>query len=142
MSKSIKLKDNNYWDSRSVIHKGKTMYSILEDIKKDISFNSEYVYYEDLSFSCIKIGRIVILNIYTLGFKKAMDNYVVFASGLPKPTVYTVFYMYGGNGACGTTARIAITGEGTLQTHWGAPPHYGESANKQYSCTLVYEAVE
>lgn len=108
----------------------------------NLSFDHNYVYSSDLDYLCLKIGKMVILNIYAIAFITAMDNYVPFISGLPKPTNYRVFYMQGGSAASGTTARCALTGEGKIQTHWGSPTQYGDSGNKQYSCTLIYETTD
>lgn len=107
-----------------------------------VSIDTNYVYSSDTQISCFKIGKMVILNIHIIAFKTAMDNFVQFIFGLPKPKQYTFLYLYGGNGAEGSTARCGLTENGSIQTHWGSPAHYGDSANKQYGGVVIYETYE
>lgn len=142
MSKSIKFKNNNYLDSSSIVHKRKKLSDILEQSTIQLTFNEEYVYLTDLGYSCFKIGRLVFLDIYCIAFKKEVPNYTWLISGLPKINTYPTFYLNGGVTASGTTARCSITPEGRVQTHWGSPTSYGDSANKQYYGTIIYKSIE
>ena len=142
MSKSIKLKNNNYLDSTSIVYNRQKLSDILDIQTIPLSVNTDYVYIEDLQYMCVKIGKLVILNIRTLGFKQPIPNYQPIIYGLPKPNEYTIIYLYGGNGANGCTVRLAINGDGNIQTHWSPEPQYGDSANKQYGGTLIYKVNE
>ena len=105
-----------------------------------LTFNNTYIYDTDLDYTCVRIGNVVILNIHTLGFKLA--DYAVtdaiLISGLPRPTKPIYLYMYGGLGAEGDTGRFRLNGEGQIVSWYGNISQYGDSANKQYSATLVY----
>lgn len=139
MSKSIKLKNDTYIDSSSIVYNKQKLSDILNIQTINLNFNSDYIYDTDLDYKCVKIGKLVILNICTLSFKQAVPNYQVFISGLPKTAnEYIIFYFYGGATAMGKSCRCALTPNGDIQTHWGSPGEYGDSANKQYGCTLIY----
>ena len=107
-----------------------------------LTIDTNYVYSSDWNYSCFKIGKMVILNIHSIAFISEMDNYVQFIYGLPKPVNYKTFYLMGGNGASGSTARCGLREDGSIQTHWGSPTQFGDSANKQYEGTIVYETYE
>lgn len=108
----------------------------------NFTIDTNHVYSSDLSYSCLKIGKMVILNIHSMAFVKLLDNFVKFIFGLPKPVSYKIFYLIGGNGAEGSVARCGLCEDGSIQTHWGSPAHYGDSANKQYEGIVVYESIE
>lgn len=109
---------------------------------RNVEIITNYVYDSDFAYSCFKFGKLVVLNIYTIAFKKPIDTGIVFMTGLPKPTNYVIFYMQGGNDATGYTARCGITTEGGMSMHYSTPIQYGDSSNKQYSCTLVYKTID
>lgn len=54
MSKSIKLKNNNYWDSKGITHNRELLSSVLNRVDglhyKDYSSNSNYYVDVDLKF--------------------------------------------------------------------------------------------
>ena len=145
MSKSLKLKDNNYLDSSSIMHHRKSLEDILNIETISLYVNEDYVYLSDLQYMCVKIGKLVILNIRTLAFKQEIPNYQEIIYGLPKPSEYTIVYLYGGNGASGATMRLGISdngNSGVIKTHWSPSPIYGDSANNQYGGTIIYKTNE
>lgn len=109
---------------------------------KNLTINTEYVYSSDFEYHCYRVGNIVILHINTIGFISAMKNNTKLIYGLPKPKKYTIFYLYGGGAARGTTARVGINLDGCIQIHYGEPSCFGDSANIQYSGIVIYECVE
>lgn len=113
----------------------------LNDIAKPITlnFNEEYVYSTDLSYECFKIGKMVFVNISSIAFKSEIPNTAVIISGLPlavKP--YITYQIIGGRGATDDCARVIMNTLGELRIHYGSPSKYGDSANKQYTCTFMY----
>lgn len=130
MSKSIKLKNGVYLDSKALYLKRYYM-----------TINSTYVYDTDLSYRCIRIGNFVILTIDTIAFKEQItQTATLLASGLPKAKAYTIFILnYGrdtnSNGMC----RCGVNLNGELVTHWGNITQVGDSANKQYNGLVIYE---
>lgn len=145
MSRSIKFKNNNYLDSSSIIHNRELLSDILNIKTISLYVNEDYVYLGDLQYMCVKIGKLVILNIRTLAFKQEIPNYQEIIYGLPRPSEYTIVYLYGGNGASGHTMRLGISDNGTsgiIQTHWSPTPIYGDSANNQYGGTIIYKTNE
>lgn len=111
----------------------------LEPVSINLTFNEEYVYNTDLEYYCLKIGKVVFLNIRIIAFKKGFEESgTQFISGLPKPSAYLIFYLYGGAEASGTALRCAITSEGTIYNHYSSPTGVGDSANRQYGGTLIY----
>lgn len=130
MSKSIKLKNDVYLDSKALYLKRYYM-----------TINSTYVYDADLSYRCIRIGNFVILTIDTIAFKQQIAQHAtLLASGLPKAKTYTVFVLnYCRDANTDGMCRCAINTNGEMQTHWGNITNYGESANKQYSGLVIYE---
>ena len=115
----------------------------MPEIKSiELTIDTNYVYSSDFSYSCLKIGKLVILNIHSMAFTCLLDTYVKFIYGLPKPVSYKIFYLLGGNGAEGSVARCGLCDDGSIQTHWGSPSNYGDSANKQYEGIVVYESIE
>jgi hypothetical protein len=105
------------------------------------SFNWDYIYSTDLQYTCCKIGKMVFLNIYTMGFHVSPENGTTIISNLP-PTAnnaYIGFYFEGGIGDGAYSCRCLVTPGGTIQIHWGSPTQIGDSANKQYRCYLMYE---
>lgn len=135
MSKSFKLKNNIYLDGKSVYLK--RYYG---------NFNNDYVYSSDLSYKCLRLGSYVFLIIDTIAFTQNItQTYTVFATGFPKAKSNTIFYL--DYGTIETTqlydrARVAITQDGNLQTHWGNINHYGNSADVQYHGFVIYETSE
>lgn len=142
MSKSIKLKDNNYLDSSSIVYNRQKLSDILDIQTILLSVNTDYVYLNDLQYICFKIGKLVILNIQTLAFKKEIPNYQEIIYGLPKPINSIAFCLYGGNAASGNTVRLAINTNGNIQTHWSPTVLYGDSANTQYGGIFIYKTNE
>lgn len=105
------------------------------------SFNWDYIYTTDLQYTCFKVGRMVFLNIHTMGFHVSPENGATIISNLP-PTVNNAhigFYFEGGLGDGAYSCRCLVTPGGTIQIHWGSPTQIGDSANKQYRCFLMYE---
>ena len=141
MAKSIKLKNDNYWDTKGIMYNKEKLSDILDIKTILLSFNSEYVYSTDLEYMCVKIGKLVILNIRTIAFKQSVPNSKIFITGLPKPiTGYNIFYLY-----CGflcDACRCALTSNGDIQIHWGSPTEFGDSSNKQYGGTIIYKTNE
>ena len=139
MSKSIKLKNDTYIDSSGIAHNKEKLSDILNTESRILTFNEEYVYSTDLEYYCLKIGKVVFLNIRTIAFKKGFEETgTQFISGLPKPSAYLVFYLYGGMEASGTALRCAITPEGIIVNHYSSPTSVGNSASRQYGGTLIY----
>jgi hypothetical protein len=113
----------------------------LNDIAKPITlnFNEEYVYSTDLSYICFKIGKMVFVNINIISFKSLIPNGTVIISGLPlNIKKYDAYQLVGGRGASDDCARVVLNDTGGLQIHYGSPNKYGDSANKQYTCTFMY----
>lgn len=143
MSKSIKLKDNTYLDSSSIVHNKELLSDIINISKINLQFDSDYIYTNELSYICFKIGKICILNIYYIAFKSDMENYKQFILGLPKPKDNILFYLYGGLEAKGSAIRCGLNcSSGNIGKHWSDSIIYGDSANKQYSGILIYETIE
>ena len=107
-----------------------------------LTINVDYVYSSDLDYLCIKIGKLVFLNIRTIAFIQNLDHGDLLLTGLPKPSRTPIFYLYGGNASKGETVRCILTGEGKLQTHYGGTTSVGDSGNKQFGGTLIYETNE
>lgn len=104
-----------------------------------MTVNEEYVYTSDLSYIVVRIGKIVILNIRTIAFKSEAAHGAVLITGLPPAKNGVIFYLYGGHAAAGTSVRVALQENGTINIHYSSIPQYGDSPNKQYSGTLIYE---
>lgn len=104
-----------------------------------MTVNEEYVYTSDLSYMVVRIGKIVIVNIRTIGFKSAVPHGGKIIYGLPPIKTNEIFYLYGGGTAKGDTTRVALTTDGNVNVHYGSNAHYGNSSNAQYSGTLIYE---
>lgn len=138
MSKSIKLKNETYLDSSSIVHNKEKLSDILNTESITLTFNEEYVYSTDREYYCLKIGKVIFLNIRTIAFKKGFEKTTQFISGLPKPRAYLIFYLHGGMEASGTALRCGITAEGTICNHYSSPTGVGDSANRQYGGTLIY----
>lgn len=89
-----------YADNALFCRNGNGLYEKLYKYKLvPLTINTNYVSNSDLDYVCLKIGKIVILNIYSIAFIAAIDNYVDFMYGLPRPTNYRVFYIDGGASA-------------------------------------------
>lgn len=109
-------------------------------IIKNLVFNSEYVYSEDLQYICIKIGNVVLLNINEIAFTQDTPNDTLIISGLPRPKQKVIFSLIGNNSAKGDTVRLRILNTtGEIYIHYGKPAHYGASSTKQYSGFVLYE---
>lgn len=104
-----------------------------------MSVNEEYVYTTDLSYFVVRMGKIVILNIRTLGFKSVVPHGSVIIYGLPPAKNGVIFYLYGGNAAKGDTTRVYIGTNGEVNVHYGSNAYYGNSSDSQYGGTLIYE---
>ena len=104
-----------------------------------MTVNEEYVYTSNLSYMVVRIGKIVIVNIRTIGFKSAVPHGGKIIYGLPPIKTNEIFYLYGGGTAKGDTTRVALTTDGNVNVHYGSNAHYGDSSNAQYSGTLIYE---
>ena len=107
-----------------------------------MTVNEEYVYTSDLSYIVVRIGKIVIVNIRTIGFKSAVPHSSTVIYGLPHPTASAIFYLYGGNIAKGDTTRLILTTDGNVNIHYGSNIHFGNSADAQYGGTLIYETTD
>lgn len=142
MSKLIKLENENYIDSSSIVYNRQKLSDILDIQTIPISVNTDYVYYNDMQYTCVKIGKLVILNIQTVAFTQEIPNYQEIIYGLPKPINAIVFYLFGGNVANGNTVRLGLNPNGNIQTHWSPAILYGDSANKQYGGILIYKTNE
>jgi len=106
--------------------------------KYDLTINSDYIYSEDLSMDCFRIGQYVILTIKTIAFKVNPPNFAVLVSGLPTPKYSTISYLTPGYPGY-NRARVAVY-EHNLQTHWSAEVNLiGDHANNQYFGTFIYE---
>lgn len=135
------LASNSRTDAPSV----NAVNNALNDIAKPIAlnFNEEYVYSTDLSYICFKIGKIVFVNINIIAFKILIPNGGLIISGLPiAKTPYFAFPILGALGAENNSARVIMNELGELHIHYGSPSQYGDSANKQYTCTFFYETVD
>lgn len=143
MSKSIILKNNTFWDSKGIVYNKEKLSDILDIKTISLNFNSDYVYSTDLEYMCVKIGKLVILNIRTIAFKQAVPNYQIFITDLPKPiNGYSIFYLYGGSSSACKMCRCALTSTGNIQIHWGSPSEFGNSSNAQYGGTIIYKTNE
>ena len=110
---------------------------------KNLHFSAEYVYSKSLSYVCFNIGKLVCVNINTIAFKTAVPNGTIIVSGLPKPKIVDMIYpIQGARGAANDSARVLMNSFGELKIHYGSPSQYGNSANKQYTCTFFYETVD
>ena len=117
-------------------------FSRINDISLiPLTINEDYVYSTDLDYICVKIGNIVLLKINTIAFKQKMSNGTVFLSGLPKPKQATITYLSGGMEAEGDAIRILINNN-AMNIHHSTMEYYGDSANKQYFGTFIYETNE
>jgi len=101
--------------------------------------NEEYVYTSDLSYTVVRIGKIVIVNIRTIAFKSVVPHSSMVIHGLPPAKNSAIFYLYGGNTAKGDTVRLALTTDGDINIHYGSNAYFGVSADAQYGGTIVYE---
>lgn len=112
---------------------------------KNLTFSDEYVYSSesDLNYVCFKIGKLVCVNINTIAFKTSIPNEALIISGLPIAKIpYLTFPILGARGAETNSARVIMNELGELHIHYGSPSQYGDSANKQYTCTFFYETVD
>ena len=107
-----------------------------------MTINEGYVYTSDLSYIVVRIGKIVILNIRTIGFKSVVPHGGKIIYGLPPAKNGVLFYLYGGNTAKGDTMRLYIDESGEVNVHYGSNSYYGNSADAQYSGTLIYETTD
>lgn len=107
-----------------------------------MAVNEEYVYTTDLSYMVVRIGKIAILNIRTIGFKSAVPHGGKIIYGLPPIKNNEIFYLYGGFTAKGDTMRVALTTDGNVNVHYGSNAYYGNSSNAQYGGTLIYETTD
>lgn len=142
MSKSIKLKNDTYIDSSSIAHNKEKLSDILNTESRILIFNEEYVYSSDLQYDCFKIGKMVVLNIHTIGFKQNLNHGELLISGLPKPNEAIIFHFYGGNESSGLTIRCVLDTNGNILTHYGGTTSVGSSANKQFGGTFIYRTNE
>ena len=126
------------WEtSKNVFEVDKNGYINFTPRYYTLSVNDTYVYSNDFDYSCVRIGKIVILNINTIAFKSDIPNYTWFISGLPTPSTYKIGYLIpswpGYN-----RVRFGISNN-TLQTHWSATINLvNDSANNQYTGTIIY----
>ena len=111
---------------------------ILKTKNINLTVNMDYVYSTDLDYTCIKIGNVAFLSINTIAFKVGnIPNFGVLLSNLPKPSTGHIFYLAPIHANIGHF-RVAINPDGQLLRHWTGDPEYGDSANKQYSGTIIY----
>jgi hypothetical protein len=112
--------------------------------RKYIVINQEYVYDSDLQYTCFKIGNVVFLNIGSIAFKKALSHENVLASKLPIPKEYCIGYLFGGQNAQGAegSLRVAVNTDGDMVVHYGNTEIVGESSNKQFNGTIMYETID
>lgn len=80
MSKSIKLKDNNYWDSSSVVYNQEQLDSVLADIigkiiKNSGTWNTNHHYIRFKNGMAVCFGRQVLSNISTTEANKGGSLY-------------------------------------------------------------------
>ena len=111
---------------------------ILDIQEIPLTINDEYVYSDDFTVYCYKIGKLVIIEFGVIAFKSVPPNYATIFSGVPQAVSATIFSLFGNNGAKGDTVRLRISSNNVI-THWGSPSHYGDSANKQYSGVVMYK---
>ena len=143
MSKSIKLNDDNYWDSTGIVHNKQKLSDILDNPFINLTFNEDYIYSTDRQYTCLKIGKVVILNIHTIAFSQETPNDTYIIYGLPKPKENIVFALLGNNSAQGGTTRcVLLKSTGNIRIHYGAPGYYGASSTRQYNGILIYETSE
>lgn len=145
MGSTVKLANDLYLETSSIVHNGELLSDILNIQEIPINFNMDYIYSSDLDYICVKIGKLVILNIHTIAFKQEVPtNGQMLINQLPihnKGNAGIIFYLYGGGiNASGKTLRLALTQYGNIQTHWSSDIIYGDSANTQYSGILIYKA--
>ena len=107
-----------------------------------MTVNEEYVYTSGLSYMVVRIGKMVILNIRTIGFKSVVPHGGKIIYGLPPAKNGVIFYLYGGNTAKGDTTRIYIDANGDANVHYGSNTYYGNSADAQYGGTIIYETTD
>lgn len=111
----------------------------LEPVSINLTFNEDYVYNTDLEYYCLKIGKVVFLNIRTIAFKQSpAESGTQLISGLPKPNNYSIFYLHGGNNASSSSVRCSVNIEGNIVTHYTNISYVGDSSNSQYDGTLIY----
>lgn len=111
---------------------------ILDIQEIPLTINDEYVYSDDFTVYCYKIGKLVIIEFGAIAFKSVPPNYTTIISGVPQAVSTTIFSLFGSNSAKGDTVRLRISSNNVI-THWGPPSHYSNSANKQYSGVVMYK---
>lgn len=111
---------------------------ILDIQEIPLTINDEYVYSDDFTVYCYKIGKLVIIEFGAIAFKSVPPNYTTIISGVPQAVSTTIFSLFGNNGAKGDAVRLRISSNNVI-THWGSPSHYSDSANKQYSGVVMYK---
>lgn len=104
-----------------------------------MTVNKEYVYTSDLSYIVVRIGKIVILNIRTIGFKSVVPHGGKIIYGLPPAKNGVIFYLYGGNVAKGDTMRVFVDENGEVNVHYESNTYYGSSSDRQYGGIVIYE---
>ena len=107
-----------------------------------MTVNEEYVYTTDLSYIVVRIGKIAILDIRTIGFKSVVPHGGKIIYGLPPAKNGAMFYLYGANVAKGDTVRAFISESGEVNIHYGSNTYYGNSSDTQYGGTIIYETTD
>lgn len=132
MSKSIKLKNDIYFDSKGI--QAKVITPII---------NTDYVYSSDLDICCFKLNNIAIIKINTIAFKSEIPNFDIIMSNLPKcKSPDCISYLYARHCNNQEAVRVRINSSGQMVKHYSAEPYYGSSANYQYSGLFIYETID
>ncbi len=148
----IDANEFNLWDGIAIYKSNNLLYSngnisIVDAIVRGnlyvnarsytLSVNETYVYTEDFSYSCLRLGNVVFLNINTIAFKQDIPNFTWFLTGLPTPVSYIVGFLQP-SWPSYNRVRFGLS-YSNMQTHWSAPINLvGDHANNQYYGTIIY----
>ena len=136
-SLSSSSSDGEYPSAKCVYDNLNEINDKLKAKKINLTINTDYVYSTDWDYDCLKIGNVVFLSINTIAFKVGdIPNYGVLLSNLPKPSTVHIFLLAPNVNT--VQFRVAINLDGQLIRHWTEDPVHGDSANKQYSGTIIY----
>ena len=131
MSKSLKLKNNNYWDSKGIVHNKQTLYDIFNQSYKTATRNESVASSGECYY--LQIGKIVFVCITDVWFISETKNADKIFTGLPKSSKTVLFMMSGtvNNGADVRRARISINGD--IEVHYDT-----FSTTHQYYAHFIY----
>ena len=84
MSRALKLKNNDYWDSKCIVYNKQTLYDLLNPVRHNLTIVSKNITSGNACY--YQLGKMVILCINALQFSKETNTHQeVLFSGLPAP---------------------------------------------------------